>query len=116
MKVVFNKAEAMDRLGNDKELFALLVGTFLRELPVYLSDIVDALETKENRNIEKAAHRLKGAAATVGLESARVTSFELEKSARAGDEFSSLKKQAENLRLHMQEAGPLLKGWLDTAH
>lgn len=109
----FNQAEALSRLGNDKALLTHIVKIFLSELPAYLDELYQASISREPQTIAKAAHRLKGACATIGIESGAKLALTLEKAGKNAESIEELIKLSENLKDHMnQQAKPSLEEWL----
>ena len=78
----------IDRLAatyfGDRELADSIVRTFLEESPRLLRQIRDAEEARDLAALQRHAHSLKSAAATVGLDGLRETALLLEQAARSG--------------------------------
>ncbi|HEX7651931.1 MAG TPA: ATP-binding protein, partial [Verrucomicrobiae bacterium] len=65
-KPVFDRADLMNRMLDDIELAALTAQAFNEDLPKQLASITAAYAAKDARAVAAAAHRLKGAAGTMG--------------------------------------------------
>ncbi|MDX1667825.1 MAG: Hpt domain-containing protein, partial [Limnobacter sp.] len=114
MNVRFNTTETLVRLGGDKELLAAVVGTYLREVPGYLRDIDQALKSQNASNVKAAAHKLKGASATVGLECVTKMALSLEKAAEDGQDLNSLHAEFDAMQVHVADKViSTLQNWLD---
>ena len=75
---VFDRAGLMERLLEDQELVEFMVKGFLEDLPGKLEALKEAVRAREGGQVERLAHNLKGAAATVGAEALRRAAFALE--------------------------------------
>jgi HPt (histidine-containing phosphotransfer) domain-containing protein len=73
---VFDKQATLQRLGNDEPLFLDMIQFFLEDSPGLLEDIRESLEARNAERVIRAAHSLKGLAATFSahdaVEAARV--------------------------------------------
>lgn len=63
----FNPATTLARLDNDEALLKMLIGVFAQEMPIYLNGLTDALEAGSWALLRAAAHRVKGASGSLGL-------------------------------------------------
>ena len=71
--------------GGDRGRLTEVVSLFRSDYPSSLRKIDRALDRRDPEALRLAAHRLKGAIATVGAASGRQIAAELEETARAGD-------------------------------
>ena len=62
----YNRAAAMERLGDDEELFAEVAGLFRIDGPKLLNEIRAAIASGDAATVKRSAHGLKGAAGYVG--------------------------------------------------
>ena len=80
--------QARERLAakyfGDRELAENILRTFIEESPQLLKNIRDAVSSQDLDSLQRHAHALKGAAATVGLEQLREHALRLELAARSG--------------------------------
>ncbi len=77
-KFIFNKTNLMDRLENDQEFFLELIGIFLEDMPVRLKELETAVNGKNNDQIQKAAHTIKGLAANLEAGAMKEIALEIE--------------------------------------
>lgn len=78
-------SESLDRLAGDKELLIRLYELFSIDAPKKLSEIHHFSDKGELYQLERTAHSLKGAAATVGATQLHVLALHLEQAAKAQD-------------------------------
>lgn len=110
---IFNEQDALNRLGNDKQLLAFIVQTYLNEMPAYLDELSLAVSSGEPLTISKAAHRLKGSSATIGLDCLTKMSLNLEMAGKNGEAIENLHLKYSELLDHVTEkAKPALLSWL----
>jgi HPt (histidine-containing phosphotransfer) domain-containing protein len=77
-KVVFNRTDLMNRMLDDMEMAALTARTFIEDLPQQLAAIKSAVDQNDCAAIASFAHRLKGAAGTLGGDALHYLLGELE--------------------------------------
>ena len=65
-KLVFNRDDLMNRMLEDMELATLTAGAFLEDLPRQTAALKTAIHSGDPAVTASAAHRLKGAAGTIG--------------------------------------------------
>ena len=82
---VFDERAALAYAGGDRRLLAEVIELFRSDYPASLRQIDRALRRHDSEALRMAAHRLKGAVATVGAPAGRQAAAELEQKARAGD-------------------------------
>jgi HPt (histidine-containing phosphotransfer) domain-containing protein len=58
--LVWNFAQALERLGGDEELLDQLVDIFLQEIPGQMARLRESVEQADANAIQKLAHNLKG--------------------------------------------------------
>jgi HPt (histidine-containing phosphotransfer) domain-containing protein len=93
---------ALERLGDDRELLAMALSTFIESMPELLGQIREALAASDAERLQLSAHTLKGAAANVGAAQASGVACQLERMGSEG---------------RLADAGPLvrhLEGHLDS--
>ncbi|MFM9963457.1 MAG: response regulator [Planctomycetaceae bacterium] len=103
---VFNHGEMLTRLGDDLELVTELIELFLEESPKLLVDVQLAVQRRDAKAIERAAHRLKGSAGNFGINATVKAAMRLEILGRKGDlaEVDSIcQSLAEELRQLQEE-------------
>jgi HPt (histidine-containing phosphotransfer) domain-containing protein len=83
---VHNREALMQRVMDDEELAKTIVEGFLAELPNQISALKLAVETGDGKQSAELAHRLRGAAGTIGGEALHAVATELEQAGNAGDQ------------------------------
>ncbi len=100
----FDRARAMEQVGGDEELLQELLAAFLSECPPLIVQIRDAIIQHDALQLERAAHTLKGAAASVAALAAAEVAQQLEIMGRTGDlakstpTFSEMEETLHRLR------------------
>src|ERR1017187_2406183 len=106
---VFNSEGALAMLDGDAELFVELVKLFMTESVDLQDQIHDAIEQRDAKRLERAAHSLKGSAAAFCGESTRAVAQKLEASGgsgnldQAGDLFVELQDELVRLKYALAE-------------
>ncbi len=99
---VFDRADALARIGDDEALLATLVDLFVADLPNYLDEIDSAWAGKDWPGLTRAAHTLKSVLATFSAHRSEARVRALEAAARAADEAAGAMLVA-GLRADMRE-------------
>ncbi|MFA7346694.1 MAG: Hpt domain-containing protein [Desulfurivibrionaceae bacterium] len=76
---------ALEQAGDDEEMLAELLVLFHESSALDLARINGGLATGDPVAVADAAHSIKGASASLGVEGVRKIAAELEKNGRAGD-------------------------------
>jgi two-component system, sensor histidine kinase and response regulator len=76
---------ALSRLGGDLELYRQLAEIFMQTCPSFVERIGDAIHRSDFRELQIAAHTLKGAAGTLGVDDVVDAAEELETMGARGD-------------------------------
>ena len=76
---------ALEQAGDDEEMLAELLVLFHDSSASDLARINDGLAAEDAVAVADAAHSIKGASASLGVEGVRKIATELEKKGRAGD-------------------------------
>lgn len=106
---VIDHADAMKRLGNDTDLFQEFVGFYDEDSKILLSQINEAIESKNAEQLQHAAHSLKGLAANLGAMRVVEAAFVLEQTGKSGamknatEELISLNREMTRLNRSLQE-------------
>jgi signal transduction histidine kinase/DNA-binding response OmpR family regulator len=82
---VLDKAELFERLGDDQENLREIVGLVQQECPRLVEAIRAGLDRGNGRDVERAAHSLKGTVGTIAARDIHVQAQRLELCARDGD-------------------------------
>jgi HPt (histidine-containing phosphotransfer) domain-containing protein len=111
---VYDRAAALEHVGDDLTVLRAIVEMFLEQGPERLGAIADAVGAGSTSELESAAHALKGSAATLGLERVRVLALALEDLGLAGSQKGAADRLAE-LRRAMDEGLNALREELGNA-
>ena len=76
--------ETLERMAGDRELLVSLFQLFVSDAPRKLEKIEACAEQKDFYGVERTAHSLKGASATVGATRLCLLAAETERAAKAG--------------------------------
>ncbi len=77
-KSVFDKDEALKMFEGDEEFLKELVEIFINDAPEHMSEIREAIDSRNSKALEKSAHKLKGAVANFWRNATTDTAFKLE--------------------------------------
>ena len=101
----WDRAFANEQAGEDPELLAELLGLLNESSQSDLQKIKEGLASGDSQTVADAAHSIKGAAASLGIEGLRVAAHDIEKKGRAGQlgaidisDLSGLVAQLETLK------------------
>ena len=84
-KVAFNKAVALERLGDDEELLTELAEVYLDDQDSMMDGLRAAVEAGDAEELARAAHKLKGAASNFCADATVAAALSLEEMGRNGD-------------------------------
>jgi len=98
---VFDERAALGYTGGDRGLLAEVVKLFRADCAPSLRRIDRAIARRDSEGLRMAAHRLKGAIATVGARASRQVAADLEETAR-GRNFEKAKRTYGKLRLELE--------------
>jgi two-component system sensor histidine kinase/response regulator len=82
---VFDLRQSLARLGGDMGLFRKLAEFFREDCPQLIQQIRDGLETGEPAAVERAAHSLKGLAASFSAEATVAAALRIEECGQVAD-------------------------------
>jgi CheY-like chemotaxis protein/HPt (histidine-containing phosphotransfer) domain-containing protein len=108
---VFDERAALSYTAGDRELLKEVITLFRSDYPSSRRAIEHALQERDSEALRLAAHRLKGAIATLGAPAGRQAAAQLEATARAGDfaaaarTYSTLRQEIERLDAALAAAG-----------
>lgn len=83
--VIFDRAQALERLGGDEELLDTVASLFVEDSAGYRRALVDALASGDAVAVQREAHTVKSVFATFSFERGRALAAQLEQQAAAGD-------------------------------
>jgi two-component system sensor histidine kinase/response regulator len=82
---IFDEQGLLERTMGSLELMRTVVRSFVDDLPKQIDAMGNMIEQGDTKEVERRAHAIRGAAATVGANALRDLAWELERKARAGD-------------------------------
>lgn len=91
----WDRAFALEQTGGDEELLEELLTLFKDSSAGDLEKLSQAAKSDDPEGVVSAAHSLKGASASLGIEGIRVLALEIETAAREGSVQCALEKEAE---------------------
>lgn len=94
--LLWDRKVALEQACDEEDILAELLGLFRDTTAVDLESIKRGIASRNSDAVVYAAHRIKGAAASLAIEGIRLAAHAVEKSARDGD-LSSAAASAENL-------------------
>lgn len=77
-KSVFDKDESLKMLEDDEEFLKELAEIFINDAPEQMSEIREAVNSRNSEALERSAHKLKGAVTNFGKNATADTAFKLE--------------------------------------
>lgn len=77
-EAVFDKEVALSRVGGDLELLREIAILFLDDYPKSLSELREAVESRDAKRVERSAHGLKGSVSNFGAGPAVDAAYQLE--------------------------------------
>ena len=80
----FDKKQLLTNSGDDEELAGQVAGIFLFDTPKQFVALQEALDANDAQTVERVAHSIKGASATVGGTALREAAFVGERLGREG--------------------------------
>jgi CheY-like chemotaxis protein len=92
--------QLLAQVGDDQELYASILASFLKNIPEQLAEVNVAVATRDAARINSAAHRLRGALLVVKAETAACLADELEK-AGEGEDLANATTLLEQLEAEM---------------
>ncbi|MBI4739983.1 MAG: response regulator [Betaproteobacteria bacterium] len=103
---VYNRAQVIERLGGDEELFSTLAEMYIADSPGYCFVLEQALAAGDAVALRREAHTIKGLLATFSEDAGNALAARVETLAKAGDMASAGKPTGElvNAIRHLAEA------------
>ncbi|AGW13725.1 putative multi-sensor hybrid histidine kinase [Megalodesulfovibrio gigas DSM 1382 = ATCC 19364] len=109
---VLNTAVTLARIHGDEEFLALLYKTFLDDLQTRIGNFHAAFERGDVASLQKQAHSLKGAAATVDAEAARLAALALEHAAKQQDQ-AAMAEALHGLTIRLEQLQAAMRDMLE---
>jgi signal transduction histidine kinase/AmiR/NasT family two-component response regulator/HPt (histidine-containing phosphotransfer) domain-containing protein len=85
METAFDLRVALEHIGDDHHLLSDMAEMFIEDAPKMLDAIYQAIDSRDSRQLEQTAHRLKGSAGIFGAAKCWELLRHLEEIGRAGD-------------------------------
>ena len=82
---VFDREALLTQMMDDEELLQIVIATFLEDLPRQMVDLKNSVSQDNAATVGSQAHKMKGAAATVGGMALRSVASQMEEAGKAGD-------------------------------
>ena len=82
---LFDRAGLLLRMLNDEEMTQEIIDCFLNDLPGQIADLSTYASVGDTHNVSLQAHKIRGAAASVGADSLSALALKLENAGRARD-------------------------------
>jgi CheY-like chemotaxis protein len=104
----FDRSKALKIVGGDAELLLEIIATFLDESPRMMAQIREAIDAKDPKTLQRAAHTIKGAASALSAAAVCEAAQALELMGRAGgfsgsvEAYAHLEKVLATLELQLQ--------------
>lgn len=80
----------MDVAGGNTEFIIEMIDIFIAQTPGHLEELTAAVASKEWKKIAELSHKIKPTLAFIGVESAKDSMAEIEKSARNEENYESI--------------------------
>src|SRR5215468_1896920 len=103
MPPLIDQDALLERVAGDPDFLATMVDIFVADAPTRLDAIRAGVQQSDPHVVERAAHSLKGALATMAADTAAAEAFRLEQLGRSGtldgaaDILSSLERQVDEV-------------------
>jgi len=82
---IWDRGAVLTRMSGDEELVGIVIKAFLQEAPLQVDELLRCMNLGDMHRVERAAHTLKGCAASVGGERLREIAVTVEKIAKRND-------------------------------
>jgi two-component system, sensor histidine kinase and response regulator len=106
----FDAAAALERLDGDEELFRALVNVFQQDSVELFEQLLSRLAAGQVRDVERAAHSLRGLAANFDAKEAVEAAFLIEETARCGS-LVGIEPRIQELGTRLAELRGALARW-----
>jgi len=103
-----DRAAILERVGDDEEIFAMMVDMYLQDVDSNCALLTDALAAGDLSALQREAHTVKGLLATFSDEAGTAAAFALEQALRAGQAVDAATAVA-GLVARLREVAAVLK-------
>ncbi|MCB9951153.1 MAG: Hpt domain-containing protein [Planctomycetaceae bacterium] len=76
---------ALEAVAGDKDLLVTVIDAFLEECPQHMADLATAISSQDSKTSHRLAHLIKGAMATLAVNSVKDVALELEQICKDGN-------------------------------
>ncbi len=104
----WNKEFALEQTADDQELLDELLILFIDSSASDFQQLQEAIATHNTEGILTAAHSIKGAAASLGIEGIRIVAMEIEEYARGTQASGSIEEKVAKLGELLEQLNLLL--------
>ncbi|MGB2652175.1 MAG: Hpt domain-containing protein, partial [Candidatus Acidiferrum sp.] len=111
-KPIWNQAELLDRVDNDRELLRELLGIFKEDFPRTIRSLEEAVAAGDLKNSASLSHSLKGMLSNLGGTRAAEAAAKLEKLASSAGQNGSLKDALSALQSEAASLVPELDAYM----
>jgi len=110
----YNPSAALARMDKDKALLTLLISVFITECPKYIAKLQTACDNQNLNALGDAAHNVKGASASIGLDAASSLAEELEVACRQSGvkSIASFEQSTARLIAVLDQCPEFLNNWI----
>lgn len=110
----YDPSAALARIDKDKALLTLLISVFIKECPKYIDRLQAACDKQDLHALGDAAHNVKGASASIGLDAASGLAEELEVACRQSGvkSIASFEKSTARLVEVLNQCPEFLNNWV----
>src|SRR4030095_15291842 len=108
MPALIDEEALLERVSGDPEFLATMVDIFVADAPTRLDAIRAGVHQSDPHGVERAAHSLKGALATMAADAAAAEAFRLEQLGRSGslegaaELLAALERQVEEVTIALK--------------
>ena len=111
---VFDEKVMDGSLMGDRELAAMILRTFLDDIPHQIDTLKEHAGSGAVREVERGAHTIKGAAANIGAERLKLTAYDIELMGKAED-LAAIRKKLPELEERFRELEEVLERKIEDA-
>lgn len=109
---MIDRKAVLARVGGDEQLLKEIARLFLGEYPKEIAEIRRAIEVGSAKDLERAAHSLKGAVANFGAEPTKEAALRLELIGKSGD-LTEARTALKALQESLSDLRPFLEAIAD---
>jgi HPt (histidine-containing phosphotransfer) domain-containing protein len=106
-----DKLLILDRLGNDEEIFAMMIDMYLQDVDNNCSSLASALASGDQKTLQREAHTVKGLLATFADEAGAEVACALEQQIKLNG-IGGVESQIALLQARLREVAEVLKAEL----